>query len=160
MLRWLGAGLIVCGGVLARHAALEGDRRVQRTRRALFEAFEGMEAEIRLLLVPMPRLLRRRAGGEAFFTRAARELAQGAALAEAWRDAAAALELPEEERESVASMGARLGGGEESACGALLLAASALRRAYERDEAKRGERERLITSTCVGISLFLAILLL
>lgn len=162
MLRWLGAGLILCGGLLTRRTLLDADRRAQRTRRALAAAFDTMEAEIRLLLTPMPALLRRRCGegADAFFARASRELSHGARLTDAWSRAAKTLPLPPEEREAVAALGGRLGGDEQSVCAALSLAAGTLRKEFEAIEAQRLQKERLITSICVSISLFLAIFLL
>lgn len=162
VLRWLGAGLILAGGLLTRQTLLDGARRVQQMRRALAAAFEEMEAEIRLLLTPVPALLRRAHSepAEAFFRRTREGLSDGLSLAEAWRVSSETLPLPELEREPVAGLGARLDGGEESACAALALAASALRGAYERAERERGAKERLTTSACVSMSLFLIVLLL
>lgn len=162
VLRWLGAGLILSGGLLTRHALLGEARRVQQTRRELAEAFEEMEAEIRLLLTPVPALLRRAhtESVETFFRRTREGLSRGLPLAEAWRASSEALPLPETEREPVARLGARLDGGEESARAALTLAASELRGAYGRAERERGARERLTTSLCVSISLLLIVLLL
>ena len=141
---------------------MAADRRAQRTRRALAAAFEAMEAEIRLLLTPMPALLRRACGEEAdtFFGQVSEGLTLGIALAEAWRDAANELPLPQEERESVAALGPRLGGSEEGVCAALSLAASALRKRCDEIEAQQPQKERLTTSICISISLFLAIFLL
>ena len=104
MLRWIGAGLIFCSALLMRRTLLETDRRAQRVRRALAAALETMEAEVRLLLTPMPALLRRTYGTEAdlFFERASRELSRGGSLEDAWRRAAMALPLPPDERGSVA----------------------------------------------------------
>lgn len=162
VLRWLGAGLILSGGLLTRRALLGEARRAQRTRRELSAAFEEMEAEIRLLLTPVPALLRRARGAsaEAFFRGTREGLSRGLSLAEAWRASSEELPLPPLEREPVAGLGARLDGGEESACGALTLAASELRRAYDRAERERGEKERLTTSICISMSLFLIVLLL
>ena len=162
MLRWLGAGLILCGGLSVRHGLLESGRRIQRTRRALAGAFETMEAEIRLLLTPVPTLLRRSWGddADAFFANVSKALASGTPLAEAWRRAAEKLALPEDERETVAALGARLGGMEEGVCAALTLAASTLRRAYDATEAGRREQERLTTTLCISISLLLTVLLI
>ena len=162
LLRWLGAGLILSGGLLTRHALLGGTRRVQQMRRELAAAFEEMEAEIRLLLTPVPALLCRAhsESAEAFFRRTREGLSRGLPLAEAWRASSEALPLPESEREEVALLGARLDGGEESACAALTFAAAELRGAYERAERERGAQERLTTSLCVSISLLLVVLLL
>lgn len=162
VLHVLGAGLILCAGLLTRRALLGESRRIQRTRRALAAAFEGMEAEIRLLLTPVPALLRRTCSpeAEAFFCPVRERLSHGESLPEAWHAAAAVLSLPPDERETIASLGARLDGGEESACAALTLTASELRRAYAREEEKRGETERLTTSICLCISLLAALLLL
>lgn len=161
MLRWIGAGLILCGGLLTRRTLLETDRRAQRTRRALAAAFETMEAEIRLLLTPMPMLLRRSYSEEAdaFFGQVSQALRYGKPLVTAWRDAAGMLPLPPEERESITALGARLGGSEEGVCAALSLNAAALRKRFEEIEAARPQKERLTTSICVSISLFLAIFL-
>lgn len=161
MIRWLGAALILCGGLLTRHTLLCGQRRVQQTRRELAAAFEAMEAEIRALLTPIPTLLRRSRGEsvEAFFAFVSMELSRGAALPEAWERASAELALPEDERETVAALGERLSGTEESVCAALKLAAASLRQSYERFELERRENERLTTSICISISLFLTILL-
>lgn len=162
VLRWLGAGLIVCGGLLARRELLSGERRSARTRRELAEAFEETAAEIRTLLTPLPAMLRRPRAQSAqrFFRDVLDGLERGGTLDAVWRCAAEKLALPEEERAVVASLGARLGGGAEETCAALTFAASELRRAYARAEEKRGERERLITSLCLCISLLFAILLL
>ena len=162
LLRWLGAGLILSGGLLTRRTLLGGARRVQQARRELAAAFEEMEAEIRLLLTPVPALLRRAhtASAEAFFHAAREGLSRGLSLAEAWRASSEALPLPEVEREAVALLGARLDGGEEGACAALTLAASELRRAYDLAERERGARERLTTSVCLSVSLLLIVLLL
>lgn len=162
VLRWLGAGLILSGGLLTRRTLLGEARRVQQARRELAAAFEEMEAEIRLMLTPVPALLRRARAesAEAFFRGAREGLSRGLPLAEAWRASAETLPLPELEREPVARLGARLDGGEESACAALALAASELRRAYDRAERERGAKERLTTSVCVSMSLFLIVLLL
>lgn len=160
MLRWLGAGLILCGGLLARQTLLENGRRTQRARRALAAAFEAMEEEIRLLLTPMPELLRRPYGEEtdAFFGQASGSLMRGTSLATAWREAADVLSLPPDEREQVVALGMRLGGSEESVCAALSFAASMLRRRYDETEAARPQKERLTTSICISISLFLTII--
>ncbi len=162
LLRWLGAGLILCGGLLVRQELLSEERKLRGTRRELAGAFEAMAGEIRLMLTPIPALLRRSRGqsAEAFFRGVREELARGTALDDAWRRAAQSLPLPEEERETVASLGARLGGEAEETCAALALAASELRRAYVRTEEQRSGHERLITSICISVSLFFAILLL
>lgn len=162
MLRWIGVACILSGGLLTSRAMLGEARRAQRTRRELAEAFEAMAAEIRALLTPLPALLRRSRGRcvEAFFADASRRLSRGETLTEAWRDAAALLTLPREEREAVAALGGRLSGDGESVCAALALSASALRRSHERAELSRRETERLTTSICISISLFFAILLL
>ena len=162
MLRWFGMLLIVCGGLLTRQALVDEMRRAQRIRSDLAAAFEAMEAEVRLLLTPMPALLRRTYGVEAdaFLRGVSVRLACGTALETAWRDAAEGLALPEAERMAVATLGGRLDSGEEGVCAALALTASELRRDYDRNEVKRGERERLTTSICISISLFLGLLLL
>ena len=162
ILRWLGAGLILSGGLLTRRILLDEARRIQQTRRELTAAVEEMEAEIRLLLTPVPALLRRAhtASVEAFFRRTREGLSCGRSLAEAWRSSSEMLPLPEPEREAVADLGARLDGREESVCAALTLAASELRRVYDRVERERSAKERLTTSICVSISLFLIVLLL
>ena len=97
LLRWLGAGRILSGGLLTRRALFEGARRVQQTRRGLATAFEEMEAEIRLLLTPVPALLRqaRTESAEALFRRTREGLSRGIPLAEAWRASSEALPLPE-----------------------------------------------------------------
>lgn len=162
MLRWLGAALILCGGLLTRRTLLENARREQRARVSLAAAFEAMAAEIRLLLTPLPALLRRDWGEETerFFRDIPACLQSGMTLAEAWRRAAGSLPLSTEEREAVASMGLRLGGGEESVCATLSLASAQLREKHRQIEARRMENERLTTSICVSVSLFLTILLL
>lgn len=162
MLRWLGAVLILWGGLLTRRALLEEERRARRLRRELADALENMEAEIRLLLTPLPSLLRREWGGEAkdFFGAVSGGLRRGESFPSAWRAAAAQLPLPEPERAAVAALAERLGGGEENACAALRLCAGALRRSLTDLETAGPQRERLITVSCICISLFLAILLL
>ena len=162
MLRAAGAGLILCASLLARRTLLHSARGVQRTRRALAAAFEAMESEIRLLLTPLPTLLRRTRGAEAdvFFARAAQSVARGVSPDEAWREAAGALPLPEDERAIVALVGERLCGDEESVRAALRFAAERLRERYDAAERRRPQDERLATALCVGAGLFLAILLI
>lgn len=162
MLRGLGVLLILCGGLMARHTLLAEERNAQRTRRALAEAFDGMAAEIRLLLTPLPVLLSRDwgRGAAGFFSAVSDALKSGEELREAWRNASAGLPLQEKERESIAAMADRLTGGEESACAALNLTASILRRNLEAADVALPARERLVTATCVSISLFLSIFLL
>ena len=162
MLRWLGAGLILCAALLTRRTLLEDTRRAQRLRRALAGALEAMEAEIRLLLTPLPTLLRRNCGGEAgeFFARVSGALTRSVALSEAWRRAANELPLPPEERGMLAELGARLGGSEESVCAALAHAAETLRKRYDEVERSRPQTERLTTSVCLCAGLLAAILLI
>lgn len=162
MHRWLGAVLILCGGQLARRTLIGEERRARRALRELSDAFETMEAEIRLLLTPLPGLLRRSWGGEteAFFAEASDALRRGESFSAAWRGAAARLPLREPERAAVSALGDRLGGGEESACAALLLCAETLRRSLSRLEDSGPQRERLITVTFLSVSLLLAILML
>lgn len=161
MLRWLGAGLILCAGALTSRTILTSNRAARRTRLSLASAFETMEAEVRLLLTPLPTLLRRSYGGEAdaFFARVTRAL-YAADLPTAWRGAAETLPLPPEEREAVARLGTRLCGGEDAVCAALALAASQLRKTHEALEARRAQNERLTTALCLCVGLFLALLLL
>jgi len=161
MLRAAGGALILLGGLAARQSALEAGRRAQRTRRELAEALERLEQEVRLCLVPIPRLLARRGyGAEAgrFFRRAS-EGAASESFAERWARAAAALPLDEQERADLADLGARLGGEAESVCAALRLAAARLRERHAREEPQRRERERLTTAFCLGASALLFILL-
>lgn len=162
MLRAVGAGLILCASLLARRTLLGDARAVQRTRRSLAAAFEAMEAEIRLLLTPLPTLLRQSRGGEAddFFAAVSRGLSQGEPLCEAWRRSSRALSLPEEDREVVARMGERLSGDEESVRAALAFAANRLRERGDAAERRRGQDERLTTALCVGVGLLLAIFLI
>ena len=161
MLRWLGAGLILASAFLMRRTLLETERRAQRIRRALAGALETMEAEVRLLLTPMPALLRRTYDTEEglFFERASRELSRGGSLEDAWAHAAMALPLPPDERWNFAGLGGRLGGSEESVCAALTLAASQLRRRYDERDEQRPQAERLTTALCLSAGLLLSILL-
>lgn len=162
MLRWLGAGLTLCGAALVRRTLVEEGRRSQRTRRQLATALEAMEAEIRALLTPLPRLLRRDRGAEVceFFVRTAYAVECGKPLGEAWSDAVEALALSGEERAAVAELGSRLDGGEESVCAALSLSARALRRRYDEIEQQRSASERIVTSVCVAAGLTLVVLLI
>lgn len=161
MLRWLGAALILCGGLLVRRELVEERRQAQRTRLELASAFETMSTEIAMLLTPIPALLRRDYGEQAdrFCATMLHELDNRGALVEAWRKAAAELPLPQEERAALASAGSRLDCGEEGARAALTLAAETERASYEKEEAKNDQNERVITSICVSISLFLTIIL-
>ncbi len=161
MLRWLGAGLILCAGLAARRMLLADERRAQRTRRELAAALEAMRSEIQLLLTPVPTLLLRTYGEsvDGFFAGVSDALRHGTALGAAWRRAVEDLPLPEAERQTVSALGDRLDDSEESACAALALCASTLRRSYETEEAQRRERERLTSTICISISLFFAILL-
>ena len=160
MLRILGAGLILCGGLLARQTLVGSARCAQRTRRALAAELETMESEIRLLLTPLPELLRRGAARSAFSASVTALLAGGGTLTEAWRAAAETLPLPPEEREQLAALGDRLDGDETGVCAALALAAARLRGRYDEVERSRAQTERLTTSLCLSAGLLLVILLL
>ena len=159
MLRWFGAGLILCGGIMARQTVVRAAAAMQRTRCALAELFDTLRAEIEAFLSPLPLLLCR-LSDNAFAAQAAKRLKAGATLERAWEDAARTLPLTEREREQVAALGKRLDAEEKSVCAALSLAASALRQTYEKTETERHANERLITSAFMSISLFIIIFLL
>ena len=162
MHRALGAALILLAGMLTRRLLVEELRRVRRTRQDLADAFDVMEAEIRLLLTPVPALLRRsygRAAGE-FVSAVSRGLKRGRALSPAWRGASGSLSLPEEERVAVAALGSRLDGDESSACAALRMAAEELRRKNANELQNERQNERNISVISITISLLLIVLLL
>ena len=162
MHRALGAVLILLAGVLTRRLLLEELRQVRRTRQDLAAAFEAMEAEIRLLLTPVPALLRRDYGKtvDGFFSAASRGVSRGETLVSAWKEAAGALSLPEEERLSAAALGSRLDGDESSACAALRLAAEELRRKNADEMLRECQNEKNISVISITISLLLIVLLL
>ena len=160
-LRLSGAAMILAGAMLVRNTLVEEDRRIQRTRLALADAFESMASEIRLLLTPVPELLQRECCGEvrAFFSAALRQMREGAGPEQAFEEAARLLTLPEDEKKLAARIGGHIAGSEESACAALALAASSLRRGYERAAQMQKEKDRMTTTLCISAALFAAILL-
>ena len=161
MLRWFGAGLILCASLMTRFSLVESERAAQRLRLALAAAFESMEAEVRFMLSPIPSLLGRDYGeANTYFTQVKNRLSEDFDLWDAWTEAASGLPLSKYERTIISQMGWRMGKDEEAVCAALTFGANGLRRIYEQAERTRQQKERLITSICLSVSLLLALLLL
>ena len=161
MLRWLGAGLILCAGLMTGGSLVKAERSVQRLRLALAAAFESMEAEVRFMLSPIPSLLSRDYGAaNAYFQQVKNRLNENFDLLDAWTEAASDLPLSKYERTIISQMGWRMGKDEEAVCAALAFGANGLRRIYEQVERTRQQKERLITSICLSVSLLFALLLL
>ena len=159
----LACALIMAGCVALRQTWCAARRREQRLRRALSAALAQIAREVQLLLTPLPRLLRRRGRREmadGFCAAVTEKLDAGETLSAAWRAAAFALPLPEEEREALARCGASLDGTAETACASLTLAAGELDRAYERAAAELPARERLATALCLSLGALLCVVLL
>ena len=161
MIRWFGAGLILSAGLMTRFSLVESDRTAQRLRLALAAAFESMEAEVRFLLTPIPSLLEGEYGeANVFFRCVKNRLNENFDLPNAWAEAASALPLSKYERTILFQMGGRMEKDEDTVCAALAFGANGLRGSYEKTEGTRQQKERLITSICLSLSLFLALLLL
>lgn len=161
----LGAALLLGGAALLCRALLADRRRERDTLRALAAALEGLEREVRVSLVPMPRLLARRGWGryaDAFFASvlALREAQSERSLPDCWRAAAHSLPLSPQERESIARPADALGGEEEDLLRALHASAQELRAALVSRETESARERRLIPALCFSLSLLVTVLLL
>lgn len=161
----LGAALILCGTAIVCRTLLGARRRERAALRELADALEGLEREVRVALVPLPRLLTRRGQGrygDLFFSSilAMHEAEPDCPLPDCWRAAAQDLPLPSRERESVARPADAFGGEEEDLLRALCAAAQELRAALDAREIESARERRLIPALCFSLSLLLTVLLL
>jgi len=165
MLKLLGSLCVLSAGGLVwfqRRAALQ---REMEALRALSAELEQMAGGIRLDRAPVPRLLAQAGAGRnkdaaAFFRSVSDGLRRGKSLAEAWRDAAAALPLTDGDRRTVAELGVSLTGDESQACKGIYLVNTYLRKRYGELEKRQPEWERQSTALCFSAAALVIILLI
>ncbi|MBQ2830691.1 MAG: stage III sporulation protein AB [Oscillospiraceae bacterium] len=163
MLKLAGSALVLIAGFFVRRAVVSRLQASIETCRAMIAALSWMEAQVRMELVPVPRLLPRlsqRALVGDFFAAVARGLGRERTLFEAWAEALSMLPLCEEEREILHSLGERLDGEEESVCRALAGAVREMEGSYARKQRDYCERKRLYSALCLGACAFIIIVLL
>lgn len=164
-MRGLGAALLFLGAALVRAAYLGERRRERCALREMVQALAYLEQGVRVLHLPLPRLLERQGGGryaDGFFARILEKhtALPDCPLPECWRAAALTLPLPTREREAICRLADALGGEEEDLLRALGGGARQLQKALEAMEEKSGQEERLITAVCMSGGALTAILLL
>lgn len=163
MLKLLGCICVLSAGVLVRYRMSVESRRVLATLGDMAAALEFMRDEIRLNRTAMPLLLLKAGTGRGMdamgFFAAVRGESGKRGLAEAWRNAAEALPLPEREVGFLVEAGACLLGDEERACRGLSGAAELLRRELERRNSGAAEASRRSTALCLSASALIVILL-
>ena len=165
MLKLVGSVHVLAGGVLTQTIRLAERRRQWDTLSALLSALRQMAEEIRLTRRPMLPLLEELqtdCGGavSAFFGIVGEGLRRREPLPSAWRRACERLELPVDGRETLAALGASLGGDEEQACKALELAIRTLEKAAGERAAERRAEDRRAAALCFSASALLVILLI
>ena len=165
MLKLLGSACIFGGGVLAWFYQSAGRRREWDTLSDLLTALHRMAEAIRMARTPLPALLDRLQSGlgpdtAAFFRSVARAARQGGDVPQAWRDAAAALPLAQEERDTLSQLGSFLQGDAEHVCKAAALAIGELSRSLEERRKRRPDQEKRATALCFSAAALLVILLL
>ena len=163
MLKLAGSALVLAAGFLVRRAVVSRLQASLETCRAMIAALSWMEAQVRMELAPVPRLLPRlsqRALADDFFAAVAQGLARERTLCEAWTEALSMLPLCEEEREILRSLGERLDGEEESVCRALAGAVREMEASYARRRVDSCERKRLYSALCfAACALFIIVFL-
>lgn len=162
-MKLLGAVLILTGSTLAATHRLSEERRERQALRELAAALELLAHGIRTSLLPLPRLLERRGGGDiadGFFARVLSARGEGASLGELWRAAAQTLPLRAQERETLARAADVFGETEEGVTAVLLECARSLR---EAETVRRGEAaasQRLTLTLTLGGGVLLTVMLL
>jgi len=165
MLKLLGSLLIASGGVMAWRLQLAERKRRRDTLSDLQTAFRRMGEEVRAARTPLPALLEELASGcgpeaAAFFTVVSGVAMGGEDLPGAWRRAAEALPLDEEERFTVSELGNDLKGDEEKVCKAVSHVTYTLAKGAEKAERERPEKEKRAAALWFSASALLVILLL
>lgn len=165
MLKLFGA-VLVLSGTGALHWRISDARRQElRALRETAAALEALARGVQASLAPMPRLLAVHGSGkyaDAFFDRVRHLLAaeEEQPFCVCWRLAAEGLPLAPREREIIVSLGAALGGEEESVLRALQSTVQELRSALLEKETARRQESRLAGTLCFGGGLLTVILLL
>lgn len=164
MLKLMGSGCVMGAGVwLLRNITVE-ERRRTAVLRDLEAALEVMADEIRINRTPMPRLLLKagtgRCGEVMDFFMAVRMDSRTRGLSAAWRGAAAALPLPEQEKQALAGLGGCLTGDEEQICRGLLTVSQQLGCALKRQRETAAERGKRSAALCLSGAALMIILLI
>ena len=165
MKKLLGAVCVLLGGAWAWRAQLSAARRRRDTLAGITAGLGQMAEEIRLTRRPMLPLLeglQKDCGGavSAFFGSVGEGLRRREPLADAWRRACECLELPIDGGETLAALGASLGGDEEQACKALTLVIYTLEKDAGERAAERRAEDRRAAALCFSASALLVILLI
>jgi stage III sporulation protein AB len=165
VLKLLGSALILAAGISARTLQVCALRRELSVLREMAAALDGMQNDIRIGRLPLPRLLQkagvgRRAEVRSFFSAVQQGIAGGRSLPETWRAACEKLPLPLRQREAAAEVGSCFCGDEEAACKGILLAKEELERALRDGMQRQADREKRDTALCLSASALLIILLM
>ena len=165
MLKLLGSVLVFGGGALVWRMQVTACRRELALLSDLLSALGRMAEEIRMTRTPLPSLLDKLGRGRSaavntFFKSVADAARQGLPVSLAWRDAAAALPLSDEEQAALLEAGTCLGGDEASVCRGLALAQAQLSRSLEEKRHRRPEREKRATALSFSAAALLVILLI
>ena len=165
MLKLVGSVFVLAGGVLAQTIRLAERRRQWDTLSALLSALRQMAEEIRLTRRPMLPLLeglQKDCGGavSAFFGTVGEGLRRREPLPDAWRRACECLELPIDGGETLAALGASLGGDEEQTCKAITLVIYTLEKDAGERAAERRAEDRRAAALCFSASALLVLLLI
>ena len=164
MLRLMGSGCIMTAGIWLFWRIAAEERRTTAVLCDLAAALEAMADEIRMNRMPMPRLLLKvgagRCGEVMDFFSAVRMSSGGLGLSAAWRQEAAALPLPKQEKQALSELGNCLTGDEEQVCRGLMSTAEQLSRELKRHRDSAAETMRRNAALCLsGASLMIIILI-
>ena len=163
MLKLAGSVLVLAAGFLVRRTVVSKLQVSLDACRAMIAALSWTEAQVRMELVPVPRLLPRLSGRTVvgdFFAAVARGLECDKTLCEAWTDALSMLPLCDAECETLRSLGERLDGEEESVCRSLAAAVCEMEGSYARRREDMCERKRLYSALCIAFSVLFIIVFL
>ena len=164
MLKLMGSGCILSAGMWLLRKIMKEERRRTAVLRDLTAALETMTDEIRMNRTPMPRLLLKvgagRCGEVMDFFAAVRVSGGEIGLSSAWRRAATALPLPEQEKQAFSELGSCLTGDEEQACRGLHAVSDQLDRALKRQCDVSAESAKRNAALCFSGAALMIILLI
>ena len=164
MLKLMGSGCVMSAGIWLLWKITGEERRRTAVLRDLAAALDIMANEIRMNRTPMPRLLLKagagRVGEVMDFFATVRMSGGEMGFSAAWGRAAAALPLPELEKQSFSDLGHCLTGDEEQACSGLVSVSQQLDRELKRRRESAAENGRRNAALCLSGAALMIILLI
>ena len=159
-MKWIGSGLVFCGGIWWWRILLRERQCRQNTLEHLMTALYQLREGIRMARASLPVLLQELADREPFFAQVLRELQQTEKLAQVWHQASEQLLLPESCQTVWSWLGGQLIGDEQHVIEAITYAERVLEREWRNMEERREDANRQTTAKCFSVMAMLVLLLL